>query len=314
MPQKTQSKNMKFTKDEFGKDVLLKDDSLQVMMEWEKPYMEACIEALKPHGDVLEIGFGLGYSATAIEKFKPKSHTIIECDPVVFKKAEEWAKKYPNVKLIQGTWQQTLAKLGNFDSIFFDDYSPLSEKEIEKLIENSEVCEKLNEETQEILQNLEKTIKTFKNIHFSDEDLKHFANKVLSQYPVTPEYVMKFINNLENWGNITAQQKQAFIREFEVTIKNRKAQKPTQMQQTKLPGDRFISFTEACLEHHMRKGSKLSAYMGSPESKGHHPEFQKRILSRKDVQYSEKTISIEVPPNCNYYRDNKALVIVIEKK
>ena len=29
--------------------------------------------------DVLEIGFGCGYSASRIQSFKPRSHTIIEC-------------------------------------------------------------------------------------------------------------------------------------------------------------------------------------------------------------------------------------------
>lgn len=72
----------------------MKDGNLQVMMEWEKPYMEACIDALKPIGDVLEVGFGLGYSSTRIQKYHPKSHTIIECDPTVVQKAKEWAKNY----------------------------------------------------------------------------------------------------------------------------------------------------------------------------------------------------------------------------
>ena len=53
--------------DEYGKEILLKDDKHQVMMEWEKPYMEACIDKLQPKGDVLEIGFGMGYSATQIQ-------------------------------------------------------------------------------------------------------------------------------------------------------------------------------------------------------------------------------------------------------
>lgn len=29
--------------------------------------------------DVLEIGFGCGYSASRIQRFQPRSHTIIEC-------------------------------------------------------------------------------------------------------------------------------------------------------------------------------------------------------------------------------------------
>ena len=81
--------------DEQGKEIMLQGDFLQVMMAWEKPYMEACVDALKPSGDVLEIGFGLGYSATQIQKYSPKSHTIIECDPVVIER-ERFRKRYGN--------------------------------------------------------------------------------------------------------------------------------------------------------------------------------------------------------------------------
>ena len=37
---------MKYCKDEFGKDIILSPDNNQVMMEWEKPYMEYCIKKL----------------------------------------------------------------------------------------------------------------------------------------------------------------------------------------------------------------------------------------------------------------------------
>ena len=112
--------------DQFGKEILLQDDKHQIMMEWEKPYMEACIDELKPKGNVLEIGFGMGYSATQIQKYKPKSHTIIEMDPLVIKRLKRWAKNYGNVIIIEGTWQKEIHKLGKFDEIFFDDY-PLKE-------------------------------------------------------------------------------------------------------------------------------------------------------------------------------------------
>ena len=108
--------------DKYGKEILLKDDKYQVMMEWEKPYMEACIDKLQPKGDVLEIGFGMGYSATQIQKYKPKSHTIIEMDKKVLKRLKKWAKNYDNINIIEGTWQKTLNTLGKFDEIFFDDY------------------------------------------------------------------------------------------------------------------------------------------------------------------------------------------------
>ena len=117
---------MEFTFDEEGKELLLKDGRYQVMMEWEKPYMEACIDAMRPSGDVLEVGFGLGYASTRIQHYKPKSHTIIECDPVVAKRAREWAKEYSDVTIVEKTWQEALPELGQFDAIFFDDY-PLEE-------------------------------------------------------------------------------------------------------------------------------------------------------------------------------------------
>ena len=53
---------LRYVKDTSGNDLLEDEDSIhQVMMEWEKPYMEKCIEMLEPSGNVLEIGFGFGY-------------------------------------------------------------------------------------------------------------------------------------------------------------------------------------------------------------------------------------------------------------
>ena len=60
------------------------------MMEWEKPYMEKLVSLLKitRNCEVLEIGFGCGYSANKIQSYKPKSHTIIDCSPDVIKRAK----------------------------------------------------------------------------------------------------------------------------------------------------------------------------------------------------------------------------------
>ena len=117
-----------FQTDENSQSILLSSQNQQVMMEWEKPYMEASIDFLNPKGDVLEIGFGLAYSASQIMKHQPKSYTVIECDPVVIQKAKEkfkeWAKDYPNTstKIVEGRWQDRLHSLGEFDEIYFDDF------------------------------------------------------------------------------------------------------------------------------------------------------------------------------------------------
>ena len=113
--------------DELGNEILVKNTSKgneQVMMEWEIPYMQACIDELQPEGDVLEVGFGLGYSASTIQEYQPKSHTIIECHPTVIKEAKKWAKDYPDsdIRIVEGPWQEELEKLGKFDQIFFDDH------------------------------------------------------------------------------------------------------------------------------------------------------------------------------------------------
>jgi SAM-dependent methyltransferase len=114
---------VKYTTDEYGKELLFdKKTNYQVMMEWEKPYMEALIDNLKPTGDVLEIGFGLGYSANKIQSYDIKSYTVIENDPKVLEVAREWAKKQKHpVTIIPGDWQEVIFNLGKFDTIFFDD-------------------------------------------------------------------------------------------------------------------------------------------------------------------------------------------------
>jgi len=105
-------------------NIIISSEGGQVMMEWEKPYMVSSIDALHPTGDVLEIGFGLGYSATQIMTYNPKSYTIIECNSIVINKAKEWAKNYPSISItiVEGKWQDCLAHLGIFDQIYFDDY------------------------------------------------------------------------------------------------------------------------------------------------------------------------------------------------
>lgn len=97
---------------------------LLCVCQWERPYMEACVDALQisTSEDVLEIGFGCAYSANWIQSKSPQSHTIIECDEVVLKKAREWAASRKGVTIVAGIWQEMLPDLGVFDAIFFDDF------------------------------------------------------------------------------------------------------------------------------------------------------------------------------------------------
>ena len=119
-----------YKKDKNGKDILCNEDEKhQIMMEWEKPYMEKSIEILNPFGKVLEIGFGLGYSATKICSFKNvKEYNVIECMPIVwenfkkFKTEQQIARPELIINLIKGRWEDVLQTTEKFDSIYFDDY------------------------------------------------------------------------------------------------------------------------------------------------------------------------------------------------
>ena len=121
-----------YTTDISGDDILNNGNN-QVMMEWEKPYMEKCIEVLEPSGSVLEIGFGFGYSARKICSYDSvTSYTVVECAPVVWEKFEEFKTKLSEdrpelvVSVIKGRWQDVLYSGGKYDTIFFDDFIGLS--------------------------------------------------------------------------------------------------------------------------------------------------------------------------------------------
>ena len=91
--------------------------------------MEECIRRLEIIGDVLEIGYGLGYSSRKIlESEKIRSYTVVESEKEVCeyaeKELERVRKERPEIEIrvVLGRWEDKLSELGVFDRIFFDDY------------------------------------------------------------------------------------------------------------------------------------------------------------------------------------------------
>jgi hypothetical protein len=311
--------NLQLTCDAQGKELLLKEGKFQVMMEWEKPYMEACIDALQPCGDVLEIGFGCGYSAARIQSYHPKSHTIVECDHVVAELARQFAKEHPHVTIIESTWQDALDALPVYDTIFFDDYPLETEAQMQRMQENAASSNALLEQGVQTLQGLKSEIAPHLPKTYRNEDLLEFFRLIPSNNETDPKHLLTFFEDLKLNGQITEEQQafaldfalsQGWIAQADLDAFVPKAQSPFAFEQK---GNRLFEFLSRALEKHMRKGSRFSCFLEDPTSKFENKQFFDHIITNPYLDYTEQWIDIEVPENCQYYKGNTALVITITK-
>lgn len=92
-----------------------------VMHSWEKSIMELYANFVCSNGGhILELGFGLGLSATAIQAHNIKSHTICEIHPQIIEYLKDWAKDKPNVIILEGDWFDNVDKMKKYDGILYD--------------------------------------------------------------------------------------------------------------------------------------------------------------------------------------------------
>ncbi|WP_050407549.1 class I SAM-dependent methyltransferase [Massilia sp. NR 4-1] len=106
-------------------------DGQQVMQEWERPLMQALASAAaKSGGDIAEIGFGMGISATLLQECGVRAHTIVECHPEVLARLAQWRAQRPGAAItaVPSRWQDWIFEPGSFDGVLFDTY-PTSEEE-----------------------------------------------------------------------------------------------------------------------------------------------------------------------------------------
>ena len=107
-----------------------------VMEDWETEYMgHLAAVVTATGGDVLEVGYGLGLSAGAIQGSDAvNTHTIIECHPDVVRRClDDWPEAVASqrLRLMVGMWQHVTGALapGSYDAILFDTY-PLRADEL----------------------------------------------------------------------------------------------------------------------------------------------------------------------------------------
>ncbi len=103
-----------------------------VMERWETPYMKMFSSVVTRNGGrILECGFGLGISASAIQSYCPTEHIIIEYNADVFERVKLFQKKAKyKVTPILGLAFEAVNSLApqSFDGIFYDTY-PLNAEE-----------------------------------------------------------------------------------------------------------------------------------------------------------------------------------------
>lgn len=279
---------------------------LEQSTEWEKPYMEAWVNILKPHGNVLEIGFGSGWAASYIQEHKPKSHTIIEVDSLLAKKAKE---KYSKIKFVEGEWEEQLPQLGTFDTIFSDSYTRYTKEDIASMKSNIKKIQARVAEFEKAKQGIASQLKKFAGIPMSDQQLDGLKQHIDQRGDVTPADIHSFLDTLIFQRNITESQAKAFLKKYKIPPAS-----PSEQTPVSFLADPFLLFVHTCLNQHMKKGSRLSCYVNLGAFKEWEVNFKNYLLARGDIRYEERTVDVEVPSDCDYCAGNQALFFVIEKK
>jgi guanidinoacetate N-methyltransferase len=107
----------------------------EVMEDWETGYMHSLAGiATSNGGAVLELGYGMGISAKAIQAAEIDTHFVVEMHPQVAAKGvldNSEAVASGRLHVLSGRWQDVTPKLAaeSFDGILFDTY-PIKQEEM----------------------------------------------------------------------------------------------------------------------------------------------------------------------------------------
>lgn len=271
-----------------------KDKKYKAFMDWKKSYIELLIDELKPFGDTLEIGFGLGISAERLQKYEVKSHTIIEVNPQIAEKAKIWSTKHNNVRIIQDSWQNALPNLGIFDAIFFNAYPIESGEEL-----SSEDASGISNSINTLLVDLKNQMSQI-NIKFTDKEIDEFYNKI-GQFNlnVLPE----FLNGLKNRGNISPQQYENSIKKYK--LENKSINQSSELKEA----EPMLTFLEACINNHMKIGSRFTSFLLNSKSKFEDTVFFDRIITTPELEYTENLVPIKSFED----KPREALLFIVKK-
>ena len=98
--------------------------NLNLCFDWERNLMARFAQELHiAKGTILEIGFGKGIFASALNKLGNVKHIILEPHPEIYKKAVEWSRNNPKIQVFNCLWQDFHCHKNSIDSVMYDGYS-----------------------------------------------------------------------------------------------------------------------------------------------------------------------------------------------
>jgi hypothetical protein len=312
----TQTEGIHYGTDDKGKKFLIKGQSEILAMDWEKPYLEACVAALEVKGDVLEIGFNLGIAAEAIHKSRPNSHTIIEGHPALLEALQFWAQGKKGVTISEGQWEKQLRSQSKFDTIFLNRILPSELNEGYALDKEEELKDQI-EECNELKEALAIQLKMFRDVKFADKDLEDFKQHLEKRDDFTKDDVIAFVHGLAKQGNISDEQKKNFLKSYDKQSQKLepKATETLSMLDPAHPlaADFFYNFIVYCLENHMNVGSSISSWIDIESFEANKGLIYSALNERGDVLMKEEYIPVLIPAGCQYYHAEEAVVFVVSK-
>lgn len=149
-----------------------------VMSRSEEPYFERLFSRIaldhKPKR-ILEIGFGLGISASLIQRLLcPDVHHIVEIDEGIYADLQKFAIEHQSVTAVLGDWYSA-STLGLYDFVFYDPFDFFEKKQDDYISEAVK------------LRSLIGRSGVLCHPHFGDgepRDIPGFRNVVLERYEV----------------------------------------------------------------------------------------------------------------------------------
>lgn len=106
-------------------------------------------------GRILEVGFGLGLSASAMQAKDIARHVIIESNQDVVSHFNEWKRQFSqkDIRIVEGCWSDVIGNIesGSFDGVFFDAYPQTEAEATHNLASGFNVAERFVPEAARIL-------------------------------------------------------------------------------------------------------------------------------------------------------------------